>query len=409
MAMESVVTLAMATGRTLVLPPEKKYYLIAQDKKGKQRAHFGFQHFYHMEHIHKEHVGLDIITMKEYLEREKGNFRDQQTGKVSHPPNRRTDWDGASEGEIDQLFRWLRSVSLVPNWNPDVCLAAFPASSSHEDVQQLVQMEKVIQQQPPRWQDYVGKPVPVDAPALDRLQENVAERTSLCIYNEDMQAAQFLHFQTDLQQQARLLVHFYAFLFFASWEHDLWMKRFVRDHLRYVDEIQCAAARVIAALRERSRKNRPSDNGEYDSFHIRRGDFQYQYKMVWVSAEEILSAAKKKIAKGTTVFIATDERDKSFFKPLVEYYDVVFLDDVLDQLESINSNYYGMIDQLVASRGRAFFGCWFSTFTVRVSLRQSCLCGKPANSFRNFFLCTVVGLHYATARLQSRQGQSHGL
>jgi len=29
----------------------------------------------------------------------------------------------------------------------------------------------------------------------------------------------------------------------------------------------------------------------------------------------------------------------------------------------VNTNYYGMIDQLVASRGRVFFGCWFSTFT----------------------------------------------
>jgi hypothetical protein len=25
------------------------------------------------------------------------------------------------------------------------------------------------------------------------------------------------------------------------------------------------------------------------------------------------------------------------------------------------ANYYGMIDQLVASRGRIFFGCWWST------------------------------------------------
>jgi hypothetical protein len=27
------------------------------------------------------------------------------------------------------------------------------------------------------------------------------------------------------------------------------------------------------------------------------------------------------------------------------------------------ANYYGMIDQLVASRGTLFYGCWFSTFT----------------------------------------------
>lgn len=30
---------------------------------------------------------------------------------------------------------------------------------------------------------------------------------------------------------------------------------------------------------------------------------------------------------------------------------------------SASANYFGMIDQLVASRGKIFFGCWFSTFT----------------------------------------------
>jgi GDP-fucose protein O-fucosyltransferase len=59
-----------------------------------------------------------------------------------------------------------------------------------------------------------------------------------------------------------------------------------------------------------------------------------------------------------------DERDKSFFNALSEHYDVVFLDDVIDVMgKQVNTNYYGMVDQLVASRGRIFFGCWFSTFT----------------------------------------------
>merc|ERR1712183_405455 len=46
-----------------------------------------------------------------------------------------------------------------------------------------------------------------------------------------------------------------------------------------------------------------------------------------------------------------------------EIYDMLFLDDFKKELEGVNSNYHGMIDQLVASRGRLFFGCWFSTFT----------------------------------------------
>uniref|UniRef100_A0A7S2YL06 Uncharacterized protein n=1 Tax=Entomoneis paludosa TaxID=265537 RepID=A0A7S2YL06_9STRA len=29
----------------------------------------------------------------------------------------------------------------------------------------------------------------------------------------------------------------------------------------------------------------------------------------------------------------------------------------------VNPNFYGMIDQLVASRGKFFFGCWQSTFS----------------------------------------------
>jgi hypothetical protein len=39
------------------------------------------------------------------------------------------------------------------------------------------------------------------------------------------------------------------------------------------------------------------------------------------------------------------------------------LDDFPDLLEGVNTNYFGMVDQLIASRGRIFFGCWFSTFT----------------------------------------------
>ena len=39
------------------------------------------------------------------------------------------------------------------------------------------------------------------------------------------------------------------------------------------------------------------------------------------------------------------------------------MDDFKTELQGVNTNYYGMIDQLVASRGRIFFGCFFSTFT----------------------------------------------
>lgn len=70
---------------------------------------------------------------------------------------------------------------------------------------------------------------------------------------------------------------------------------------------------------------------------------------------------------GATVYVGTDERDKSFFKPLVDYWDVLFLDDFRGLLDGIETNHYGMIDQLVTSRGQVFFGCWFSTFTSYIT------------------------------------------
>jgi GDP-fucose protein O-fucosyltransferase len=118
----------------------------------------------------------------------------------------------------------------------------------------------------------------------------------------------------------------------------------------------------VAAVRDHARKKDPENNpeGVFDAFHIRRGDFQY--KATRVDAKEILKMAQKKIPEGATVFIATDERDKSFFQPMRDHYDVLFLDDVHDEaLIGINTNFYGMIDQLVTTRSRIFYGCWFST------------------------------------------------
>jgi len=91
------------------------------------------------------------------------------------------------------------------------------------------------------------------------------------------------------------------------------------------------------------------------------GDFQY--KATRVGADKIYAQTKKIIPENATVYIGTDERDKSFFDLLKRHYHVLFLDDFHDELQGTNTNYYGMLDQLITSRGRFFFGCWFSTFT----------------------------------------------
>ena len=272
--METVLGMAFAMGRTLVLPPHQRMYLLNK-KEGGQRNAFSFEHFFHMERIHEEHMGLDIISMKEFLEIVmKGTFIDPQTNQPVFPPGNRTDWDGANERDQEVLKQFLRNgiSSTVVRWDPEDCMAAFPATADPVDLESLNQTHQHILENGgmPPYTAYIGKPNPVNASVEERLKENAAERKKLCLYDQPLQDARWLHFPVQRgETENRLLVHFYAFLFFQDWKTDLWMKRFIRDHVRYIDEIQCAAARIVQAIRKRV-KERGIDT-DFDSLHVRRG------------------------------------------------------------------------------------------------------------------------------------------
>ena len=92
--------------------------------------------------------------------------------------------------------------------------------------------------------DFQGRPVPVDAPTVERLREIIALRTELCLYSDIMRDADVVHFVQDDKphiddQGQRLLTHYYSFVFFEDWRQALWSHRLIRDHLRYSDEIMC--------------------------------------------------------------------------------------------------------------------------------------------------------------------------
>jgi len=363
MAMETVVVMAHAMGRTLVLPPEQRFYLLMKNKKN-EKTGFSFADFFHLDSLHMEHSGLDIITMEEYLVREgmTGNLRDKDTGQITFPPGNRTNWN--EEGPFHpQLKDYLRQVAYTPHWTPDACMAGFPETATTAHTQRLKDTHQSIMNEGiPNLNSFIGNPTSVDAPTIDRMKENMAGRTQMCVYDDEMQKEQVLHFMCNHKVRVRLLVHFYAFLFFEDWRQDMWSKRFVRDHLRYVDELQCAAARVVNAIRERAKgRNAENVDGVFDSMHVRRGDFQYKFTQI--EADELYKHSEDLIPVGTTVYIATDERIKPFFKPLADKFDVVYLDDFKHLLKDVNTNHYGMLDQLIASRGRVFVGTYHSTFT----------------------------------------------
>uniref|UniRef100_A0A7S2L6Y3 O-fucosyltransferase family protein n=1 Tax=Leptocylindrus danicus TaxID=163516 RepID=A0A7S2L6Y3_9STRA len=361
MAMETVIVMAHAMGRTLVLPPEKRMYLIGKGDN-KQKFKFTFNDFFHLDTIHLEHDGFNMITMEEYLVREAmtGKLVNTTSGLVAYPPNNRTKWDGE---DLKPLWEYLRETTDVRNWKPGNCIAAFPASRDPEDTQRLRDAFQTAMDDDKRKKS-LRVPVPVDASVSDRIRELRGwHRSQLCLYDEKMQASHTVHFMCYHKQRARLLTHFYSFLFFEDWKQELWAKRFVRDHIRYRDELMCAAGKIVDAVRMRAKSKNPASNpnGLYDSLHIRRGDFQF--KETRLEADKLFEITKEKLQPGATVFIATDERNKGFFKPFRGEYDVVFLDDFKHLIPDMNTNYFGMLDQLIASKGRVFYGTYFSTLS----------------------------------------------
>jgi GDP-fucose protein O-fucosyltransferase len=265
----------------------------------------------------------------------------QLTGVVEFPPGNRTDWDGINQDEYDLLREYLRNVSITARWKPGSCLPAFPSSGRHQDIEILQGLVARAQFHQPMTNTETGIFHVDDPDPLSRLQDTLAERTKLCVYNQELQREPIVHFQMNHKEQLRLLVHFYAFLFFEDWREDLWMKRFVRDHLHYRDEIQCAAARVVEKIRQHVQQRTAGKSNDYDSFHIRRGDFQF--KTTRIEAEQIYENSKDELTPGTTIFVATDERDKSFFEPLRKHYDLLFLDDFKDVLKDVNCKSFAFL------------------------------------------------------------------
>ena len=370
MSMETAVTMALAMGRTLVLPPEQGIYLLHKADQG-QKNRFTFKDFFHFDSVETEHPNLDVITFEEFLKREAmtGQLKNTATGAISFPPENRTNWDGKFvnyEAGKKGVFPWLRTVTKTIDWDWEKCIAGFPKNPGAEGARQLEAEFDIAKSKiqdtglQKRIDSFTNNPTPVDAPPEARIRELLATRHSLCLYDDGYQQAKFVHAMGDNDSGARMLSHFYAFLFFEDWRHDLWTKRFVRDHLRYVDKIQCYAASFVSFLRKKARQfNIP--NGDFYTMHIRRGDFQY--KDTRIEAAQILESVRDVIPAQSVLYIATDETDRSFFKGFSEQYRVYYIDSNPPLIKGLNTNFLGMFDQLVASRGTAFVGTYYSTFT----------------------------------------------
>ena len=348
MAMESILVVAIGTGRTLVLPPKKRMYLLDKGENEADNYH-EYSDFFLFHSIVREFVGVNVITYEEFQQR-----------KIDE------DWEEADAVPFVTAAPPAEGVFIIPK----------APGGKLEDLDYFLKQENF----PPRT-FFDNNPTDVLANAKERYQEIRAGRSAQFVYENKIARKRVLHFgqsgRGEKKKGVRMLTHSYNYVFFEDPQADLWSKRFVRDHLRYVDEIFCFAGDIIDEINEKY------PGSLYNSFHIRRGDFQY--KETRIDADEIIRNTADILNETDIIYISSDEKDKHFFDPFRQkFHRVYFLEDFKHIFEGkINTNYYGMLDQVIASRGERFIGVYYSTFTGYINRMRGYSRGQ--NNINSYF------------------------
>ena len=328
-----------------------------------------FDDFYDIEAISAKQDGLTIISMEEFLSREAvtGKLKSMTTDEAIYPPNNQVNWHAQ---RLEPLWDYITKVSRTFNWKPEECVLAFPAKGA-DDQHLFSMMADVLLEKDsrpfPNYMEFQGKPVNVDAPTIERFREVLAGRRKICMYDWDMHTKNdVVHFKAE-ENKERLILPYYAFIFFEDWRQETFAMRFVRDKLVYNDDIICLATRMVNTIRDYVRQHSPENTGGlYDAIHIRRADFQSQFPLTEMDANAILAGIEDEIKPGV-LYVSTDERDLSFFEPLRAVYDLKFIGDFGDMLEGMNPQYFGIVEQFICARSRVFFGTYYSTFSAYIA------------------------------------------
>jgi hypothetical protein len=345
--LEHMVVLAFALGRTLVLPPRQGM---------RDGTLLSYSDFFDLHGMVQTFKGLKIVSTDEFLQyvAMPGYLR-APNGMPHLPPYHRLNWDSAPD--MGLLYEYLRTVGTMPmEWDPQKCIIGFRGDQMQKHMKRII--KKVDGRKMPTPLDFQGKPTPVAAPDIERLREFLAERTTICPGELHVNSV-VLHFPTTTERKSLVQAPFYSFFFFDNWQQDLLVKRMIRDHLRYNDIIVCAAARIIDWLRV--------NVGHYDAMHIRGPAYEDSHSDVNTNPEWIVHDMQKYIPKGSSVYIATDHSDKSWFQPLRKDYQLYFASDFAGVFDSLLPWYKEMVEQLICARGRNFVGTYYSSFSAYIN------------------------------------------
>ena len=269
MEFEIMFVLAAATGRTLVMPPDNPIYLLNKEQQngGKSDNMRSLQSFFHTFNDVVSTISmydfytLEVVNKQTYpLPNDIGN-QSIVTNAVQN-----CEWYKYSNKSCFILNDYLTNISnYSPNWHGEHdCLIMDESNWSFRDMNstedddmddESTTATTTIQQKQNKKQ---------------RIQRFCGTRSPV-YYNSQIHTAPLIHIRSHTKD-ARLLVHYYAFIYFTNPSIDNYYKRLVRDRVRYSNDIFCAAGKIVKSLITESGYN---DKAGYYSMHIRRGELLF--------------------------------------------------------------------------------------------------------------------------------------
>jgi len=160
----------------------------------------------------------------------------------------------------------------------------------------------------------------------------------------------FIHFPRNL------FGHFYYHVYGKSADQRNFIKEKIKKSICYKQEYYGMSCRIQNIL------------GNYNSIHIRRNDFTLVRKdFVDNQTENLKSVLLEKISNKIPLYIATDEKDKSFFNFLRSDYKIFFLEDFFQNLCLGKSL---LIDQITCVNSEIFLGSRLSTFSDYINIMR---------------------------------------
>ena len=263
MEFEIMFVLAAATGRILIMPPDNPIYLLNKDRDEHGQNMRALQSFFHTftdvvsTMSMQDFFALEVLNKQTYpLPTVKKN-RSIVTNAVQN-----CEWYKYSNRSCFVLNDYLTMISnYSPNWHGEHDCLIMDDTNWFRDMNSDGGSD--------RERDEDGEPTTLTRQQQKQKQQRIQRfcgTRSPVYYNAQIHTAPLMHIRSHTKD-ARLLVHYYAFIYFTNPIIDNYYKRLVRDRVRYSNDIFCAAGKIVKSLITES----GIDKSGYYSMHIRRG------------------------------------------------------------------------------------------------------------------------------------------